>query len=363
MASGSNGFALRRFILCALLLPALLLVAACNNDSADRISAGSSQAGSILDLPVSFSAVNRNQTLVLCSSDGQTYSISGHIVGPAAALSGATSPAATLYLHGLGFAGFFWQFKAVEGYDYAMEMAKLGHVSVVIDRLGHGASVLANGNDTCIGAQADMANQMIEALKAGGYTRTDGGSPVRFEQIALAGHSAGGAIAEVAAYSFGGSDALLVLDWLDLPLSLLSVQAFGDSTLACLNSPDGYAYFGQTDADFQQAMLHDSDPATAAAVTAMRVKDPCGDLMSVATALVLNQLGTAQIKGSVLLVCADNDALFPPLLACDLQGPRYLSASDVSTIRLPNTGHAVTVERSAPMLREQVSAWLKARGF
>ncbi len=347
----------RRRGLCA---PALLGLAACgSNGEQGRVAAPRDDAVAV---PVVFTVINRNGSLVPCQADGQTYEIHGHIVGPQTAFDRADPKAATLYLHGLGFAGWFWRFDAVPGYDYATEMARLGHVSVAIDRLGHGDSKLADGSATCIGAQADMAHQVIGQLKAGSYAQADGGNPIAFQKIALAGHSAGGDTAEVAAYSFTGIDALLIMAWVDQASSLFSVQTFAASGQACLNSADGYANFGQSDADFQQAMFHDADPTVVAAVTALRERDPCGDLNSVATTLLVNQLGVGRIAVPVLLVCADNDALFPPL-SCDLQQQRYLSAAGLTTLKLPNTGHAITLERSAPMLREQVSAWLTGQGF
>ncbi|HEV7787404.1 MAG TPA: hypothetical protein VGP05_00205 [Pseudonocardia sp.] len=38
-------------------------------------------------------------------------------------------------------------------------------------------------------------------------------------------------------------------------------------------------------------------------------------------------------------------------------------SNDVSDIFLPNTGHALTLERTAPQMREQVSDWLDRHGL
>ena len=47
-----------------------------------------------------------------------------------------------------------------------------------------------------------------------------------------------------------------------------------------------YAYYGETDADFQAAHTSpDMDPAVVAVVTKMRTRDPCGDLTSIVPAL------------------------------------------------------------------------------
>ena len=64
----------------------------------------------------------------------------------------------------------------------------------------------------------------------------------------------------------------------------------------------------------------------------------------------------------VLLVLGANDALFPPPAGTEQQA-QFLGSSDVSLIQLPNTGHALTLERSAPTFTADISRWLAARGF
>jgi pimeloyl-ACP methyl ester carboxylesterase len=64
----------------------------------------------------------------------------------------------------------------------------------------------------------------------------------------------------------------------------------------------------------------------------------------------------------VLLLYGSNDALFPPP-AGTLQQLHFVSSHDASLIQLADTGHAVTLERSAPLLVADLSSWLAARGF
>lgn len=315
-----------------------------------------------VSIPVSFQVINSNHSWVPCYSDGRSYRLSGHITGPASALSGRSFTAATLYLHGLGFASWFWEFDAVPGYDYAAELGQQGEVSVTIDRLGHGLSLLADGRDTCIGAQADMAHQVIQALKGGNYTRADGAAPVAFNRLALAGHSAGGEIAEVEAYSFGDIEALIVMSWADQVPSLPATTTLLQSNLACGGSVPGYADFGQTGADFRREMFASATPSVAAAATGLRVADPCGDLTSVILGLTSDQVGAGLIRVPVLQVCGAEDALFPAA-DCGIQALRYFGSSDVTLLTEAATGHAVTLESSAPDLREKVADWLHSRGL
>jgi pimeloyl-ACP methyl ester carboxylesterase len=68
------------------------------------------------------------------------------------------------------------------------------------------------------------------------------------------------------------------------------------------------------------------------------------------------------VTAPVLLVYGDNDALFPPPAGSE-QRAQFTGSSDVSLIQLPDTGHAVTLERSFPTLVADVAGWLSARRF
>jgi pimeloyl-ACP methyl ester carboxylesterase len=191
---------------------------------------------------------------------------------------------------------------------------------------------------------------------------------VRFTRVALVGHSAGGAVAEVESYSFKDVGALGVLSWADEGQSPLALTTFAAAGGTCLrggqqsDGAPGYAPFGATASDFDAAMFHDADPAVVAAANQLRNPDPCGDDESLAQTLVLDQLLLSTIRVPVLLLYGANDALFPPP-AGSLERLHLLGSSDVSLDQIPDTGHAVTLERSAPTLVADVSRWLAARGF
>lgn len=315
-------------------------------------------SATIVDEAVTFHVKNVNRSQVPCLADGASYDVAGRLVGPQ-----PLGRSATLYLHGLGFGQWFWRFGAVAGYDYALEMAKLGHTSVVIDRIGYGGSGRPNGFQSCVGAQADVAHQVAQALRSGSGYDVAGGAPVAFQRVALGGHSAGGEIAQIEAYSFADVDALVVMAWADQGTSNLALENFAATGVACLTGgfQDGYASFGQRDADFRALMFHDAEAAVENAATAMRSRDPCGDDGSITNGIVLDQLrfrlGAA--PAPTLVVCGDSDAIFPPP-ACDEQAA--LIGADQKIV-LPGTGHALTLEKTAPALRAGVSAWLNAHGF
>ncbi|WP_241004406.1 alpha/beta fold hydrolase [Conexibacter sp. SYSU D00693] len=327
--------------------------------------------GEVVDVPVQFKVVNRNTTLIPClgAPDGRTYTVRGTLVAPRAALD-AKEPAATLYLHGLGYGGWFFRFQDVPGYDYARQQADAGHASIVLDRLGNpNDDQLANGLATCFSSQADMADQVIRAMRVAGYDAPD---DVRtgFDRVVLAGHSAGGFIAQVTQYSFDSADALAVIGFTDIP-SPLTLATFATAGGDCLLAPQrshgrtgapNYVPFGRTDADFAAGHFFDIDPEVRRIALAKHNLDPCGDLLNALQALLFDQLGTRSIKAPVLVVSGADDALFAPPTNRLQALLSYIQAERTELVELPSTGHAVTLGRTHEQFRQAMDRWLTAVG-
>src|SRR5919197_6269528 len=161
---------------CALLIA---LVAALAVQGGATVTAEASPRD-ITDVPVSFQVQNTDTSRDPCPSDGKSYVVRGHLTGPRAAVLGPGPRAVTVYYEGFDSGEWNWRFRVVPGYDYAAEMAKLGQASVTVDQVGYGASGHPQGNDTCIGAQADIAHQIIGQLRGPTYS-AQGMSPVRFK--------------------------------------------------------------------------------------------------------------------------------------------------------------------------------------
>src|ERR1044071_701371 len=64
----------------------------------------------VASYPVTFQVHNTDRSMLICGTDGAAYQVKGYITGPKALLrtSKAKKRAVTLYLHGLGFGGWFW---------------------------------------------------------------------------------------------------------------------------------------------------------------------------------------------------------------------------------------------------------------
>lgn len=354
---------------------ALLALAPAFVACAPAAAAAPRNAG-VSERKVSFSVVNNNRTDSPGETDGKTYTIRGVIVGPRGTFREAIkgrplSP--TVYLHGLGYAGYFWHLTDFPKYDYAARMADLGHVSVVVDRLGYGRSGKPNGMFDSYGGQATVAHQIVQALRSGDYRfggKASAPEP-RVQSVALAGHSASVFVAQLEAYTFRDVDALLLMSLGDLGASPLALTSFASTQGVCFGGGEnsdgetgaaGYAYFGQTDADFRAAHLFDVAPRVADRVTAMRTRDPCGESGTALQAILTDTLETNSITAPTRLLVGKNDALFPPPTGTSQQF-YYLANSNFSETELDGTGHALTLGRTAPQVRATASDWLSNHGF
>jgi pimeloyl-ACP methyl ester carboxylesterase len=321
--------------------------------------------GDVVSIPTSFRVTNVNGSGAPCQSDGKPYVLHGEIVGPRAVLTGRAPATATLYLHEYGFDDF-WHFRTVPGADYATAMARAGHVSVTIDRLGYDDSPQPDGNAICLGAHADMAHQIVRRLRAGRY-RSRGIAPRAFQHVVLAGHSVGAVIAEAEAYSFHDVDALMLFGHSDGDYSPAALQTGVRQGLVCAQGGDGgpapnYAFFGATAEDSRDLAFHDADPAVVRAQMALRHRDPCGDVNSIVPTLVVNNHRAGEIAVPVLLLYGKDDAT----LAADAperQSKAYAASKDVSTASFDDAGHALVLERVAPQVERTVGRFLTRRGF
>lgn len=325
--------------------------------------------GEIADTAIRLTLANVNRSRLACSTDGRRYTIVGHLTAPRAVLL-ASRPAVTLWVHGGETSGDYLRLP-VPGYDMAYELARLGHASVIFDRLGHGVSDAPAGAGSCIGGQADMAHQLVGALRAGTYATAKPERPTAFVRIALAGHSFGGPIAEYEAGSFQDVDALIVSDasFGNPGSSLLTAILAGESP-SCLagghpkrdGGPPAYAYVWPNDDRYKADVFYDAEPTVMDALAGRRERNPCGDLESVPPAILGEEAITARVNAPVLLVFADHDAVFPPP-AGERQREFFTGSRDVTLVTIPGAGHAVMLERQAPVFRSEVSRWLTARGF
>jgi hypothetical protein len=316
---------------------------------------------------VTFRVVNRNRSRVQCPADDPTYAVRGHLVGPPQSLQ--TGGALTIYLHQIGMGGFYWHFKAVPGYDYAGELARLGHVSLVLEQLGYDGSGRPDGTRVCYGSEADMASQIAAKLRRGDYAVT-GGHAVRFPRVALGSHAAGGLMTQPAAYSFRNFDALVVTSWADQGFSQRLTVAATEENVFCgsggqtKDGRPGYVNTPLRDNEFGSAYFADADPRVVGAALSLRAPGPCGEPQSALATIAADQASIGEIGVPVLLVYGTRDAFFDdPRSSGQQQKGLYSGSRDVSLAFIDGAGNALALERSSPRFRDIVSRWLARRGF
>ena len=349
------------------LLSGLLASLPAEGATIEGATTGTPAKGGIVDVPVTFNVVNKNESKVPCEPDGLSYRVAGHLVAPRGPLESDRIDAVTLYLHGSGN-GSFWHLDAFPQLDYAFRMATLGHASVVIDMLGWGRSDIPDGRAICFGSLADIAHQAVGKLKSGDYLAGPRDAP-RFEKVALAGHSGGFLIAEIEAYSFRDIDALVGASWVDHPANPVLAEAAARLGLTCAQGgepkyddgtgPGNYAY-GFSPQEIRDHLFYNADGEVVEAYIQRYERDFCFG-SSAGQALLANQAFTPTIDVPVLLIYGDRDLYRTPLP--ELQAARYTASDDVSLEIVSESGHTLTLQRTAPDFRAAMSSWLSRRGF
>ena len=323
-------------------------------------SAGA-RAVKVNSTPVAFQVKNADTTgSPGCAPDGMPYTVRGHLTAPAK----GKHKGVTLYLHGLGLGEWLWNFQPVRSYNFVAGMARLGHASVSIDRLGYGASDKPpNGRGTCIGSQADVAHQIVGQLKAGTYAAT-GAKPRKFKRVALAGHSAAGQISITEAYSFRDLRALVVVSFSfsNLPRGN---DEFGFQRIACDKGGDpfpgltNYAFFGRTEAGFRSVMFRSAPQKVQDAAVKLHYADPCGDNYSLINTIQRQAANAGKVKVPVLVACGSRDVLYAPF-GCEAQAERFKKGR---TLILKNGAHGLPLERSASTFRKKLARFLGRYGL
>jgi pimeloyl-ACP methyl ester carboxylesterase len=319
--------------------------------------AAGAKAVKVTSLPVAFQVKNTNTTNVPCMPDGATYTVRGHLTAP----SKGKRSGVTLYLHGLGLGEWLWNFQPVKSYNFVRGMARAGHVSVTIDRLGYGSSDKpVSGKTVCIGSQADIAHQIVGQLKTGSYGATQ---TRKFKKVAIAGHSAAGQISITEAYTYGDVKALAVVGFSFSNLPRANNE-FGFERIACDAGGDpvpgltNYGFFGRTDAGFRSTMFRSAPKAVQDAAVKLHYPDPCGDNYSLIPAIQRQPASAGKVKVPVLVVCGNKDVLYAPF-GCEAQADRF---SKGRTLILRNTAHGVPLERSAKTFRKRLERFLNRSG-
>lgn len=335
-------------------LLAALLAAPPSTAGSPPTSAGASPA--VVSRTVVFDVQDTNATSVACLPDNQSYELRGRLVGPRDQVDGlGGSMRVDVLVHDLGTGGWFWRLPGHPAYDYAHQLARRGETSLVLDRLGYGASPLADGNATCLGAQADIVHQVVQHLTSGQYRFADPsyGTTPAASHVVLHGHGVGAAIAQVEAGTFDDVAGLVLMSWTDRGASSLAVRTAARQSSDCLGTD--YAPFAPTKAAFRDFLFASAPAGVQRAAAARQSQDPCGDVGSLTPLLVASNLAAGQVDAPVLLLYGAKD----PLNRADARSAQAASyPTEVRTRTFANAGNALPLERPAGRVRATVLRWL-----
>lgn len=306
---------------------------------------------------VVFAVENTNATPVACTPDNRSYQLSAELVGPRREVLGANIDRVNVLVHDLTAGSWFWHLRRHPAYDYAGQLAAHGETSLVIDRLGYDESPLADGNATCLGAQADILHQVIQHLRSGHYLFRDSAEAVPgVQHVVTHGHSVGAAIAQIEAGTFDDVDGLVVMSWSDQGASQRAVDEASQQSQACLRGDD-YATFGQGPREFRRLLFATAPARVKRTATRRRNPSPCGDPLSLGQAVSASARTTPAIEAPVLLLFGGRDRL-NRTDAARQQADAYADGVRVTRHTIAGAGNALPLERSAPVTRRQVLRWL-----
>jgi pimeloyl-ACP methyl ester carboxylesterase len=346
-------------VAAGLVAPASAAPASAAPASAAPASATPAERGPrVITRGVVFDLINTSQALLRCPSDNEPYRVRGRLVGPARDVLGRGGPMrVNVLVHDVGTGGWFWNLRRHPRYDYATHLARQGETTLVLDRLGYDASPLADGNATCLDAQAHMLHQVVQHLRSGRYDFTKGRRPTpHASHVVVQGHGVGGAIAQLEAARFDDTDGLVLMSWAGTNVSDLALRQAQQQSRVCLQGRD-YAPYGASAAQYRTLLFTTAPAAVQRTAVRLRNATPCGDVTSLGSVVLSSALTAGSVEVPVLLLSGSRDARMRNQPA---QAAATFAASEKVTTRiLAGAGSSLPLERSAPRTRSLVLQWLR----
>ena len=220
------------------------------------------------------------------------------------------------------------------------------------------------GDDTCFGSEADVAHQMVDALRSGAY-QLQGAKPTTFKKVFIGGASVGGLTSHVVAYSFHDVDGVINMAWGDGIGTPFTASEVADVYKRCMEggdagAPADYAAFFKNSRD--KFYFNTAEPAIRNAVPALHA-DPCGQLESIPAGIATDYQHLGEIDVPVLVLFGDADAVFGPHpFAIDHMASRYTGSPAVTKSVIPGASHYPLVEAAHMKVVNDVDAWLTRNG-
>jgi pimeloyl-ACP methyl ester carboxylesterase len=290
----------------------------------------------------------------------------------------ASTPAIVL-VHGIASTTANWDF--TPNWSVARRLASAGYVVIAYDRLGFGRSTYERpkgGHLITTPNQRDMLHQLVGAVKAGSYDLAAGGdcsaprtqSALRSPTVAIAGHSAGGAIVQGYPGAYHDVAAMVQADYSNRGSGDVVARQIAGVVAPALARGEDYVPFFETRQQCEDFNVH--WPGAVRSVVQIAC-DPAGFVLTPAGEFsgfpALQHENDELIRATgripVLLTYGDHDAAFPP----DLAQADYdywvanCTGCDITRRDQAVSGHLFQVHRAMAAWVDGVVAWLASRGI
>ncbi|NYG56983.1 alpha/beta hydrolase [Nocardioides perillae] len=358
--------------LAAVTLPATATTAATATATA-RATAGAASTATVDARParprthrvvrraVAFPLTNTEDALLpLDCGDGTEHLVRGRLVGPRGGVA-ATGGVLRVHVlvHDAGTGGWFWDAPAPDGVGYATALARRGETALVLDRLGYDRSPLADGDATCLAAQAHQLHQVVQRLRSGSFRVAGETNPAHAAHVVVHGHGTGATVAELEAATYDDTDGLVLMSSPTAPPTAFALEQGRAQVLACAAGGD-YAPFGSDAAAFSRLLFASAPERVRRAALRLRNETPCGDVESLVPTVARAAVSAGSVEVPVLLLTGARDSRVRPLSAAEA-GLLFRRSEELTVRTVAGAGSALPLERGADRVRGTVLRWLARR--
>jgi pimeloyl-ACP methyl ester carboxylesterase len=271
-----------------------------------------------------------------------------------------------ILIHGATYNRSYWDFPfRPDQYSYVRYANDAGFATLALDTLGSGASDHPVGEEVTVHASASTVHQIVSAIRAGSVTGADG-HRIRYDRIALVGHSFGSNIAWTEAGTYQDVDGVVlsgISHLLNPPGQAVAMAnvypALLDPRFAGADLPGTYLTTLPGTRGTLFYFLPGADPNVIALDEATKDVVPLGLFIDQFTTYGLTQ----NIHVPVLNVDGNHDTLSCNLPSCiesgtlDSEGSFYPPDACYTKFIIPDAGHDVNLHRDAPLWFTIAQAW------
>ena len=269
-----------------------------------------------------------------------------------------------MLVHGYTLSHKYWDFSyQPKTYSYVENVTLDGFATLTIDRIGVRNSSRPPAVQVNTENHVHVLKQIIEKLRSGKI------AGIKFSKVVLVGHSLGSMLSVIEAGRHQNVDGLIItgflhnFDALKL-LKFIAIQQPAQRDPMFRNYPPGYLTVSKErrkeffyNPDNIDPKVYDIDDQTKGTGTLLEASAVVSDLVP---------LYGKRIKVPVLIAIGEKDRVFcTNILSCkdakkvhNRERAYYLSRAKLDVFVVPNAGHNINYERTAPKFYKKAKEWL-----